>query len=129
MEFNESKLKQVAEQYGLRLIILFGSRVSDSAYAGSDFDIAYLAERTLSLERESRLIVDLASIIGSDAIDLVNIRQAPPLLLYAITRSGLVLYAADSTVFPSLAAYAFKRYVEAKPLFELKLQHLAHQLQ
>jgi len=124
MHINPKKLQKIVRQYGLRLLLLFGSRAQDKALPKSDFDIAYFAGRPLSLEEESRLIVDLGPAVGSDNIDLVDLKKAPPLLLYAITQNARVLYAENQMLFPELASYAFKRYVESKLLFELKRQFL-----
>ena len=123
IEKKEKKLlKKVAKEYSLLLILLFGSRASKENYKGSDFDIAYLSKRDLNLKEESKLIIELAPVFKSENIDLVNLKKSPPLLFYAIFRNCQIIYEKKPLIFPSLRAYAFKKYVETKPLYEEKFR-------
>lgn len=122
-------LKKIAEKYELKLLVLFGSSATGKTHKESDVDVAYLAEKNLELGDEARLIIELVPALKSKLVDLVNIHLAPPLLLYAITDHGQVLYQTNPLSFYELRAYAFKRYVEAKPLFELKEQRLKEYVQ
>jgi len=119
-----SELEQLAKKYGITLLLLFGSTVKGQTHKESDADVAYLSKKPLTLREESEMSVALQPILKNRTIDLVNIRMAPPLLLYAITDHGKILYQSDPLVFYELRAYAFKRYIEAEPLFELKKQRL-----
>jgi len=121
---NEKLIEKVVQKYSLALLLLFGSRASDKAYQGSDFDIAYASKRELDLMEEAQLIVDLAPLFKSENIDLVNLKKASPLLLYAITKNCQVLYERKALTFVQLRAYAFKQYVETKPLYEAKFKRL-----
>jgi len=121
---NKKLTEKLAQEYSLDLLLLFGSRASERAYQGSDFDVAYLSENPLDLMEEARLIVELAPIFQSENVDLVNLKKATPLLLYAITRNCRVLYEKKALTFASLRAYAFKKYVETKPLYEAKFKRL-----
>jgi len=118
------KLEKLAAKYELELLVLFGSAVTGKTHKESDADVAYLSKKPLTLREESEMSVALQPILKNRTIDLVNIRMAPPLLLYAITDHGKVLYQSDPLVFYELRAYAFKRYIEAEPLSELKKQRL-----
>lgn len=122
------KIKNIAESYNLKLVLLFGSRAQGMAYQVSDFDIAYLSKKELSLEEESRLIIELAPIFRSENIDLVNLKKAPPLLFYAIFQNCQILYEEESLLFSTLRAYAFKRYIESKLFYEEKYKKLEAQI-
>src|SRR3989344_1573529 len=128
-EKETKELGAVAEKHGLKLLVLFGSSATGKTHKESDIDVAYLAKKDLELSEEARLIIELMPILKSQSVDLVNIHLAPPLLLYAISDHGQVLYQADPLNFYELRAYAFKRYVEAKPLFELKERRLKEYIQ
>ena len=128
-EKETKELGAVAEKHGLKLLVLFGSSATGKTHKESDIDVAYLAKKDLELSEEARLIIELMPILKSQSVDLVNIHLAPPLLLYAIADHGKVLYQADPLNFYELQAYAFKRYVEAKPLFELKERRLKEYIQ
>ncbi len=117
-------IKKLVATYGLQLLLLFGSRADGKESPDSDFDVAYLGKTDLDLNREAKLITDLAPAFGSDNIDLVNLRKAPPLLFYSITSKCQVIYQADDLIFPTMRAYSFKKYVETKPLRELQYERL-----
>lgn len=122
----KSLLKKIAQKFSLELILLFGSRVEKpgNLHQESDFDVAYLGSRHLDLMEEAQLIIDLVPIFQSENIDLVNLKKASPLLLYAITKNCQVLYEKKALTFAALRAYAFKKYVETKPLYEEKYKRL-----
>ena len=124
----ENLVNKITQKYGLELILLFGSKVDSTAHKESDFDVAYLSKKNLTLEDEARLIIELAPVFGSENIDLVNLKKASPLLFYAIFDKCQVLHAANPLIFPSLRAYAFKKYVETKPLYEEKFRRLQTQI-
>lgn len=117
---NPKKLQELAKKYDLRLLLLFGSRAGDPKFLHkeSDFDVAYLSEKKLDLWEESKLICDLMPVFKSEKVDLVNLENAPPLLFYAIFKKCQVLYANNPLLFYYFRAYAFKKYIEAKPLYE-----------
>lgn len=119
---------KIADKYSLDLLLLFGSRAEGKAHDGSDFDVAYLSRRNLGLLEEATLIIDLAPLFKSDNIDLVNLKKAPPLLYYAIFKKPQVLHEDRPLLFFSLRSYAFKKFVEAKPLYRAKFARVQKQL-
>lgn len=126
----KNELARIARKYSLTLVLLFGSRVIDKKFLHqeSDFDVAYLSSRPLNLEEESRLIVDLAPIFRSENVDLVNLKKAPPLLFYAVFNRCQVLYERNSFVFALQRVYAFKKYIETKPLYEERFRRLEREI-
>lgn len=120
----ENYLRKLAKIYRLQLLLLFGSQAEGGQHARSDFDVAYYSRQDLDLLEEAQLAVDLVSVVKSEAVDLVNMKKAPPLLLYAIFISPKILYAKDMFFFYAMQAYALKKYAEAKPLFALRSKRL-----
>lgn len=123
----EKYIKKLAQEYSLELLLLFGSRVSGQIHKESDYDIAYLSKRKFDLEEEGKLIIKLLPVIGEQderLINLVNIKKTSPLLLYAITSNAQILFEKEPAIFSSLRAYAFKKYIETKPLYEEKAKRL-----
>lgn len=127
----KQKIVQMAKKYKLRLLLLFGSQLEKRKFLHkeSDFDIAYLSKGNLDLMDEAKLICDLMSIFRTNKIDLVNIKKAAPLLLFEITNNCQVLYQENSLLFPAFRVYAFKRYVETKPLYEEKFRRLKRRIE
>ena len=123
----EEKINEIAKEYGLRLILLFGSRASGKTHKESDYDIAYLPENILSDDSANRLNVALTGVFRCERVDTVDIKTASPLLLYGIFRQCQILFQQDNSDFSTYRAYAFKKFVEAKPLFEAKRDKLTSQ--
>jgi predicted nucleotidyltransferase len=121
-------LRKIAQKYGLELILLFGSRAVDQAYKTSDFDIAYSSKKRLDLMLEAKLITDLMPVFRSEKIDLLNLKNADPLILFAATNSCQVLYERKPFFFAELRVYAFKKYVESKPLYEEQARRIRKRL-
>lgn len=121
MEINEKqkqKIKEIAEKYGLKLILLFGSQSTGRTNRESDFDIAYLSKKNLTFDQENNLNYEFTNIFQHDKVDSVDIRKAPPLLLFGIFKQCLVLFKENDLIFPTYRAYAFKKYIEIKPTLE-----------
>lgn len=125
---DKEKLQKIAQKYGLKLLLLFGSRASRTKkkflHGESDFDVAYLAKKDLDLMDEAKLICDLMPIFKSEKIDLVNIKKALPLLFYSIFQNCQILYADNPLLFYYLRSYAFKKYIETKPLYKKRSNRL-----
>lgn len=117
-EKQKQKIAEIAEKYQLKLVLLFGSQSSGRIHKESDFDIAYLPTKNLKFDEENYLNYEFTNIFQNDRVDTVDIRKAPPLLLYAIFQNCLVLFKEDDLVFPVYKAYAFKKYIEARPFLE-----------
>lgn len=124
-------IDKLAQKYSLELILLFGSQVTGKTHKESDFDIAYSSKRRLSIKEESELIIGLMSVVNitdERLINLVNIKTTSPLLFYAITSNCQILFSKDDLIFPTMRAYAFKKFVETKPLYDLKRDRLKNSL-
>ncbi|MEK7173155.1 MAG: nucleotidyltransferase domain-containing protein, partial [Patescibacteria group bacterium] len=105
----EKLMQEVVRKYDLRLVLLFGSQVDGKQlHKESDFDVAYLSKRKLDLLEEARMMTEIAPYFHSDNIDLVNLKNAPPLLYYAVFDKCQVLFAEDELLFPTLRIYAFR---------------------
>jgi len=126
----KEKIEQIAQKYSLEMLLLFGSQISGKTHKESDYDIAYLSEMDFSIEDEGRLIIDLLPIVeGRDEriINLVNIKKTTPLILYAMTAHAQILYEKDTVTFAQLRAYAFKKYIEMKPMYKERERRMQKQ--
>lgn len=123
---NIKKSREIAEKYNLKLLLLFGSRIGDKKFLHkeSDFDVAYFPKKDLNLAEESKLICDLTPIFKSEKIDLVNLKKASPFLFYSIFQNCQILYADDPLLFYYLRSYAFKKYIEARPLYQKRSERI-----
>lgn len=114
----KEKINQCAKKYQLKLMILFGSQVKRSQKE-SDFDIAYLSKKDLSGKEIIDLNCDLIDTFNNDRIDLVDLRRANPFLRYEIAKNSQLLFGKEMD-YLEFKAFAFKDYVNHRPLFELR---------
>ena len=117
------QVKNLAEKYGLSLLMLFGSQVTGKTHKESDFDVAYLADKKLSFEDEGRIIIEIAKIIGARderLVILCNIKESGALLLKEIFDRHQVLFCADRNVYDSYKIFSVKNFIESRPLFDLR---------
>lgn len=73
---------------GVQVLVLHGSRARGDGGPGSDWDFGVLTDGTTDL---AALVAALTSLLGTDAVDLVDLRRASALLRYRTARDGVVL--------------------------------------
>lgn len=116
----KKSIEGIAQKYSLELILLFGSRVSGKTHRESDYDIAYLSKRTLSFEEEYHLNYEFTNVFEVNIIDTVNLKKAPPLLMERIFQNHQILFCSNDKTYYLYKIYAFKKFIEAAPLFRLR---------
>jgi len=129
-EKQKQKIEEVAKKYRLKLVLLFGSRVTGKTHKESDFDVAYLPEKNLSFDDEIDINFQFTLIFPQERyrVDTVDMRKAPPLLLYGIFRKCQVLFKIDDIIFPTYKVYVYKKYIEAKPIYEKRFKKLKEKI-
>lgn len=115
----KQELKKIAEKYKLNFLALFGSRASGSERKDSDYDIAYSPQEEFDYDREYFLGTELARVFQNPKIDTVSTKKSPPLLMREIAFNSKLLYERQKNSFDYFQMYAFKIYVEARPLFKM----------
>lgn len=117
------KIKKIARKYDLNFVVLFGSLASGLVHKRSDIDLAYSAKKFLDYRKEYELTCEFqrAFNLGPKVeIELVNLDNAPPLLAKEVAFKGKLLAEIAPRSFAYFQMYAFKLFVEAKPLFALR---------
>lgn len=89
--FEKTKLKLLARQFDLALIVLFGSRVRGDAHAASDLDVGVLFARPPMPRQLDALETRLLGFFRDD-LHVVALNFANPELRAAIAREGRVIY-------------------------------------
>ena len=113
--------------------LVFGSIARGEAGPQSDLDIAVLLSdegrrRHGGDDFKARLTADLMRAIGTSRLDLVLLHEAPPVLAHRALRDGTPIHVVDGR---ALAAFRFRtaqRYLDTKPLRELKSAALRQRL-
>ena len=108
------------------LAYLFGSEAKGTTNRESDIDIAVLLFDQIPKAEYGQRAVDLnTELIGifqRDAIDVVLLNNAPPLLAFEVVRHGVVIYDPDQR-YVSFYIDTFNRYVDTQPLRDLQWQY------
>ena len=115
-EKQKQKIAEMCQNFGVTLLLLFGSQVSGKIHEESDIDLAFASNHHLSFEEETRLNAELQAIFGEQPIQTVNIFKTNPLLKKRIFDEHLPLYVESSFLYYTLASYAIKSYLETKQL-------------
>ncbi len=114
----------LASRWGLSLVVLFGSRATRRVHAHSDTDIAILSKQRFSPGELATLAYEIALSLKRSDIEIVDLHIGSPLLLRTVARDGIVLYEREPHTFALLQMYAFKRFVETKPLRDVRRSSL-----
>jgi len=84
-----AQLNPLFEREGVQLVYLFGSL--GQGPEGHDVDLAILTRG----EPAFRLRPAITECLGTERLDLVDVRRASPVLRFEILRTGQLLYAAE----------------------------------
>ena len=118
-QFPDPKLDAVASAAratpGVELLILFGSRARGEARPGADWDFGYLADEATDVPG---LLADLVEALGSERIDLVDLRRAGGLLRYRAACDAVPLHAADADRFDRFRLEAVRFWCDNAKTFE-----------
>ncbi|HET6583689.1 MAG TPA: nucleotidyltransferase domain-containing protein [Nannocystaceae bacterium] len=101
-------------------IWVFGSRASGRPRPWSDIDLAVALASGLDAKRRSQkhgeLLADACARLGTDAVDLVVLEDAPSVLAHRVIAGGRRLAVRDSTRTVHVVEDVFRRYIDEAPL-------------
>lgn len=100
---------------GLEVLLLFGSRARGDAHTRSDWDFGYLAAGEIDV---ATLLGALVEIVGSDRIDLADLRRASGLLRYRAARDGHLLYEARPRLAERFRLEAAQFWCDVAPVLQ-----------
>ncbi len=121
------EIMPLIKKYDIKLLLTFGSYLTERFTKDSDIDLAYLAKRNLGPEEELELLKGFILLYRRDRIDLVNLRKASPLLMYETATNGRVIYEEnDSFLYFKLKASA--RYADTEHLRRMRRNYLNNEL-
>jgi len=117
--------EEIAKEFHLKLLFLFGSQARGDVHAKSDVDFAYLSIQPLSLETLYELMSRLATIftIATDRIDMVDISKANSLLTFFIAQEGILL-AGNQVDEDTFYRTSIMKHFDAQPLYELEKEYI-----
>ena len=104
---------EAATAAGLRLLVLFGSRARGDPHEASDWDFGYLGSSTFDPDR---LLPALIRTLGTDRVDLADLRRAGALLRFRAARDGQPLYEAAPDEFARFWLDAVSFWCDVAPM-------------
>jgi predicted nucleotidyltransferase len=122
----EQARAQAARQAGVRLLVLFGSRVRGQVHSQSDWDFAYLASEASD---EELLRERLMGILETDLVDLVDLSKASALLRIQIAVGGTPLFEEDAGVFQAFQIDAASFWCDVAPVLGVAYEQILDGLQ
>lgn len=125
----KQKMPDLAAKYRLDLVVLFGSQAKGTTHAQSDVDIAFHADFNMRPIEIADMQFDFSQTLGLKDIELIDLKDAPPLLLKQIAAHSILLYEKERFFFGNFKIYANKLYMEAQPLLKLRQKQFNHFLQ
>lgn len=104
-----------ARRPGLQLLVLFGSRARGDHAGGADWDIGYLGDEGFDADA---LLADLVAGLGTERVDLVDLRRASGLLRYRAARDGRAVFSATGDAFERFWFEAVTFWCDAGPVLQ-----------
>jgi predicted nucleotidyltransferase len=97
----------------LQLLVLFGSAVKGRTRAESDIDLGVFCDGPADLDA---LYLAVAPRLGTDRLDLIDLRRAGPLLAFEVARTGRLLFERHPRAFRQFQSLASRRYCDTEKL-------------
>ncbi len=107
------RLRPLFARPDVRCVVLFGSALHRETTDVGDYDLGVQCDGPVDLLVMTNLA---ARLLGTDAVDLVDLRRASPLLAMEIARKGRLLYERKPGVFAEFVSLAFRRYLDTAKL-------------
>lgn len=114
------RLGEVAHEYGLDLVVAFGSRTRGKVHSESDLDLAVgLRFPLASNDRWLEIYAALGGIFPENEVDVVELHRADPLLLRKIFETPILLFG-EPDRFAEARRIAFHRVEDYRPFLRLE---------
>ncbi len=97
----------------VQLLVLFGSAVKGRRPSARDIDLAVQCDGPADLDA---LYLAVAPRLGTDRVDLVDLRRAGPLLAFEVARTGRLLFERHPGTFRQFQSLASRRYCDTEKL-------------
>jgi predicted nucleotidyltransferase len=116
------RLPSLFEREGVLLAYLFGSL--SRGQAGQDVDLAILVHDAPAF----RLREAIADCLGTQRVDLVDLRHASPVLRFEILRTGHPIYVADEETQERFEMATLHLYRDTHPLRRQQMAYLKRRM-
>jgi len=120
-------VRQLLLRYaGVRLVIIYGSAVTESFRGQSDIDIAVLFEEPLTPDQKMTLLGELALALRRE-IDLVDLYKLNGVLLKQILLKGVIVYKQSDHVLYKLLQRMIYNQSDFMPFYQREMKNRVEQ--
>jgi predicted nucleotidyltransferase len=105
----DKQLRKLAKQLKLKLVVLYGSKISGTSRSDSDFDVAVLSAKKPDYRLFNQLFAD--RIFKGENVDIRFLNQADPLYAMEVVKDGILLFG-DQDEFDDLKVLVNKKYID-----------------
>jgi predicted nucleotidyltransferase len=113
------------EHPGLRLVVLHGSRARGDGGPDADWDFGVLTDGRTDL---AALSASLTALLGTDAVDVVDLDRTSALLRYRAARDGIVLWEQPAGAFLRFRLDATTYWCDAGPVIRAAQEQVLAEL-
>lgn len=121
--FNDN-LKDLLQDYEIKLIYIFGSYAKGNNNSKSDLDIAILLNDEYNPMDKLSLIGDFTSIFKRDDIDLVILNSANAVLKHQVIKYGKLIFMENEDVKVNFEVRVLKEYMDMEPFRRTQMKYL-----
>lgn len=116
MKIAKNKIKKIAQKYGLKIVLLFGSQAKGRSHPQSDLDLAFYPQKKVD---EQKLYEEFTHLFRRADIDLINFKENHNhLLRYQILSEGIPLYESRPGLKSTMEWQSFFDYVDFKKYYD-----------
>jgi len=102
--------KEVHRRFGAQLVVLFGSAARREKTA-QDLDLGILGSEPLDTVAVTNA---LTRALGTQAVDVTDLRRADPVLLALVARDGIPLFEHEPGAFAGFVSLAMRRFADTR---------------
>jgi predicted nucleotidyltransferase len=114
------KIKDILADYGLELLIIFGSYESKNFNENSDLDLAVKIKNVVQLKKDQPVILSkISALFNQIPVDLILLNHAEPLIKFKIASEGTLLYQKETGLFDKFQVRAAAEHNDAKKFYQL----------
>lgn len=117
MEITEKQRKviaEIAQTYGFKLVLLFGSQARGTTHRQSDVDMGFLSDQSMGLSEIARAEFEMSQQLHMPRLELVSLGGMSSLFLRQVIAEGHILYESNPGEYTSFVSYVFRRFVDEK---------------
>lgn len=117
-----TELPEVFRQFpGVEVVFVFGSVAEGRRRPGSDLDLGIEGDPDRLEEVRLEMLTELVR-RGFSRVDLVFLRQAPPVLAHEAVKHNRVVYARDDADIGSVFSRIVRKYLDIRPYLRVQAQ-------